>query len=76
VLAALQDLEDELIALFAILPHQRLEVLDRRGLERFEAVALVHPPDHADDVLATPDVFREVVAHAARGLGAGHLRCM
>jgi hypothetical protein len=43
VLAALEDLEDELIALVAVLAQQRLEVLDRRRLERLEAVALVDP---------------------------------
>ena len=50
VLAALQDLEDELIALVAVLADQRLEVLDRGRLERLEAVALEDLADDADDV--------------------------
>src|SRR6185436_8852268 len=72
VFSPLEDLEDELIALFAVLPHQRLEVLDRRRLERLAPVALVDATDHADDVLSTPDVFGEVIAHPARGFGAAH----
>jgi len=76
VLTALEDLEDELIALFPVLPHQRLEVLDGRCLERLESVALVDATDDADDVLATPDVLGEVVAHPARGFGAAHFRCV
>ena len=73
VLAALQDLENELIALISILPHQRLEVLDRGRLQRLEAVALVHTLDDADDVLASPHVLREEVAHAARRFCAWHI---
>src|SRR4029079_508953 len=73
VLAAFQDLENELIAFFAVLPEQRLEILDRRRLERLESVALVHTPDDADDVFPSPDVFGEEIAHPARGFCAGHL---
>ena len=54
------------------LPEQRLEVLDRRRLERLEPVALVDALDDADDVLAAPHVFRQEVAHAARRLSACH----
>ena len=72
VLAALEDLEDELVALVAVLAEQRLEVLDRRRLERLEAVALVDALDDADDVLAAPHVFRQEVAHAARRFCAWH----
>ena len=36
VLAALQNLENEPVALFAVLPLQRLDVLEGRRLERFE----------------------------------------
>src|SRR5687768_675454 len=39
--AAFQYLEDELVPFFAILPHQRLNVLGSRRLQRFETVALV-----------------------------------
>jgi hypothetical protein len=68
VLAALEYLEDELVALLAVLPHQRLYVLDRGRLQRLEAVALVHGLYDADDVLAPPHVRGEEVAHAARRL--------
>ncbi len=70
VLAALEDLEDQLVAFLAVLPEQRLDVLDRRRLQRLEAIALVHAADHADHVLAPAHVLREEVAHAARRLGA------
>ncbi len=41
VLAAAQHLEDQLVAFFAVLAGQRLDVLERRRLERLEAVAPV-----------------------------------
>ena len=49
VLAAREDLEDELVALFAVLAEQRLDVLERRRLERLEAVALVDVAHDVDD---------------------------
>src|SRR4051812_8096996 len=67
VLAALQNLEYELVAFIAVLPHQRVDVFDRRRLERFEAVTLVNALDDADHVLAASHVFGQEVAHAARG---------
>ena len=73
VLAALEDLEDELVALFAVLPEQRLDVLDCGGLERLESVPLVDALDNRDDILAAPHVLRQEVAHAARRLGACHI---
>jgi hypothetical protein len=39
VLAALENLENELVALLAVLPEERLDVLERRCLEQLEAVA-------------------------------------
>ena len=69
-LAALQDLEDELVALFAVLSQQRLEVLDRRRLDRLEPVALVDARHHGDHVLPAADVVGQEVAHPARGLGS------
>src|SRR5205085_6914937 len=42
VFAALEDFEDELIALFAVFAKQRLDVLDRRRLQRLETLTLVH----------------------------------
>jgi len=67
--AALENLEDELVALFAVLPEQRLDVLHRRRLEGLEAVLLVDPGDHADDVLAAADILGQEIAHPARGAG-------
>ena len=69
MLAALQDLENELVAFLAVLAEQRLDVLERRRLERLEPVALVDVADDADDVLAPADVVGQEVARAARGLG-------
>src|SRR5262249_21861003 len=45
---------------------ERLDVLERRRLERLEAVALVHAAHHTDDVLPPPDVAWQEVARAAR----------
>ena len=70
VLAALENLENELVAFFAVLAEQRLDVLDGRRFERLEAVALVDALDNADDVLAPAHVLRQEVAHAARRFGA------
>src|SRR5205085_4485570 len=64
VLAALEDFEDELVALLAVLAQKRLDVLDRRSLQRLEAVALVNVLDDSDDVLAPPNVGGGEVAHA------------
>ena len=68
VLAPLEDFEDELVALLAVLPHQGLYVLDRGRLKGLEAVTLVSLLDDAHDVLAPPNVRGEKVAHAARRL--------
>src|SRR5689334_6026552 len=71
MLAALENLEDELIALFAVLPQERVDVLGSGCLERLEAVALVDTLDDADDVFTPTHVFRKEVAHAACWLCAG-----
>ncbi len=68
-LAALEDLEDEAVALFAVLAEERLDVLDGRRLDGLEPVALVHVGDDADDVSAPPHVGGQEVAHAARRTG-------
>src|SRR4029079_6213038 len=73
VLAALEDLEDELIALFPVLPHERVDVLGSGGLERLKAIALVDTLDDANDVFAATHVFREEVAHPARGFSTSHV---
>ena len=41
VLAALENLEDELVAFLAVLAEERLDVLGGGGLERLESVAIV-----------------------------------
>ena len=69
VLAALEDLEDQLVAFLAVLPEQRLDVLERRRLERLEAVALVHTSNDVDDVFPPTDVIGKKVAGSARRLG-------
>src|SRR5262249_4918481 len=74
VLAALEDLENELVALLAVLAEQGLQVLDRWRLERLEAVAFVDTLDDADDVLPPPGVLGQEVAHPARWLRARHRR--
>ena len=66
VLAAFQNLENELVALFAVLAEERLDVLERRRLERLESVAFVDAADHADDVLAPADIVRKKIACAGR----------
>src|SRR6266404_5545442 len=68
MLAAFQDLEDELIAFFAVLAHQRFDVFDGGSLQRLETVSLVHGLYDADDVLAFAHVGGQKVAHAARWL--------
>src|SRR5437773_6686714 len=70
VLAALENLEYELVAFLAVLAEERLDVLDSRRFERFEAVALVDARDDGDDVLAAPYVLRQEIAHAARRFSA------
>ena len=42
MLATLENLENELVAFFAVLPQERLDVLERRRFERLEPVPLVH----------------------------------
>ena len=72
-LAALQDLENQPIAFFAVLAEQRLDVLDRRRLERLEPVPLIHVGDDADDVRAPAHVLGKKVAHPASGRVGGHV---
>src|SRR5262249_1507435 len=71
VLAALQDLENELVAVLAVLPEERLDVLERRRLERLVAVLLVDVADHTHDVLTPADVVRQKIARARGRLSGG-----
>ena len=67
MLAAPEDLENQLGAFVAVLAGQRLDVFECRGLQRFEPVAPVHVFDHADHVVALAYLVGEKVTHAARG---------
>src|SRR6185437_11594106 len=51
VLAAAQDLEDELVAFLAVLAHEDVEPLEGRGRERLEPVAGEHRPDERERAL-------------------------
>src|SRR5262245_41650296 len=65
VLSALQGLEGEPVALLAVRPKQRRDVIERRGLDRIEAVPHVHLPYDPNDIFTTADVVRQEVAGAA-----------
>ena len=62
--AALEDLEDQLLILAALLVGQVFDVLDSGGLDLGEAVFAIGLADHAHDVLSEQDVRRQRVAHA------------
>jgi hypothetical protein len=68
MIAALQDLENQLVAFISVLSEQGLDVFRCRRLERLETVPVVYAADDADDIFAPPYVFRQEIAHAARGL--------
>jgi hypothetical protein len=69
VLAAPQYFEDQLVAFFSVLSGQRLDVLERRRLERLETVAAVDVADDPDDMLAAADILGKKIAHAPGGAG-------
>src|SRR5258705_356182 len=69
--AALEDLENQLVAFVAVLAEQRLDVLERGRFERLESVALVHFADHTNDVLPPPHVVGEKVSGASGWLNVG-----
>ena len=69
MLATLENFEDELIAFFTILAHQRLDVFNGGSFQRLETIALVDLLDDADNVFAFAHVGGQKVAHAARRLG-------
>ena len=66
VLAAFQNLEDELVALLAVLANQRLDVLEGRRLQRLEPVAFVDIADDSDHVLPASNVAGKEIARTAR----------
>ena len=69
MLAPAQDLENEPVALLAILAKERLDVLERRGLQRLEPVLFVHTTHGADDILASADIVWEKIARPPWGFG-------
>jgi len=68
VLATAEDLEDELVALVAVLAREHLDPLEGGGLQRAEAVALEDVPDGREGALTTPELRREKVPRARRRL--------
>jgi hypothetical protein len=70
VFTAPQHFENKPIALFAVLAGQRLDVLERRRLERLEAVSAIDARNDIDHVFAAANVFGQGVAHAARRAGS------
>ncbi len=67
VLTTAQDLENQLRALVAVLPRERLDVLERRRFEGLEPIALIDVPDHANHVVPAPYIVGQKITHAARG---------
>src|SRR6185312_14143830 len=70
VLSAPQNLEDQLIPLFAVLAHQRFDVFERGGFERYEPISLISAADDIEDVLTPADVVGQEIARSSSGLGA------
>ena len=75
LLAALHDLEDQLLVLAAVAAGQQAQALERRRLDAAEAVRAVDGDDLAHGRVAQLDLVGEDVAHTPRGRGgntAGH----
>ena len=68
MLAAHENLEDQLVAFVAVFTEQRIDVLDRRSFERLESVPIVDVPDNPHHVFAAAYIVWQEIAHAARGL--------
>src|SRR5262249_11214758 len=71
VLAAFQDFENKLVALFAVLAKKSFDVLERRCFQRFEAIFLVHLANDPNHILASSTVVREKISCSAGRL-RGH----
>ena len=50
---AVQNLEEQFVALFAILAHQHTQILHGRSLYLLEAIELVHLTDGVEDIIAS-----------------------
>ena len=68
VLAAAQDLEDELLALVPVLAHEDVEALERGGAERLEAVASEHRADQGERPLPGLELAGKKVTGTRRGI--------
>src|SRR6476661_683634 len=73
MVAAPQDLENELVAFFAVLPEQRLDVLEGWRLERLEPVALVDLADDAHHILPPADLLGQKIPCTAGRLSRHQL---
>src|SRR5262245_60892291 len=68
VLAASQNLENELVAFVAVLSEQGLDVFERRRFERLESVCLEHTSNDTRDVFPASNVLGKKIARSARRL--------
>src|SRR5207248_11396690 len=68
VLAAPKDLEDQLVALVAVLAHEHVQPLERGRGERLEAVPCEHRPDQGERPLAGLVLAGEEVTGPRRGI--------
>ncbi len=64
MLTPAEDLEDQLVALVAVLAQQYVQPLEGRRLERLEAVPGEHITDHRERMLALLDVGGEEITRA------------
>ena len=67
--AVVLELVELLVGLLAPLAGEDLQVLQRRRVDRAEAVRAVHPPGRVDQPLARDHRLRQVVAEALEGAG-------
>ena len=61
-----------LVGLLASLAGEDLEVLERRRVDRGEAVGPVHPPGDVEDSLAGQGLRRQVITEALQGARFDH----
>ena len=68
VLATAQDLEDELVAVLAVLAHEHIEPLEGRSGERLEPVAREHRPHDVEGPLPGLELAGEEIPGSRRGI--------
>ena len=64
MLAAAEDLEDQLVALVAVLAREGLHALEGRRLQRLEPIPLEDVADRREYVLPYPQVARQEIPRA------------